>query len=196
MFIHEQKGFTLIELLVTISIFALLSSIVFTTVSIARLRSRDAVRFSDYEQIQRALELYHSEYSQYPPRNGAQQTNSPDCGNDGWDQLAADLRSYLDPLPTDPLGCDQNSYLYFYDADSGNGFQTYGFMMRLESPNNFMLGDEDNGYYAGLDGTYYELGEQPSYCFVGAGYSDNERNWWGSDLANCAPGTCVCRGGN
>ncbi len=101
----RQKGFTLIELLVVISIIALLSSIVLTSVNSARAKARDARRIADLDQIRTALEFYFDANGYYP---------QSDCGWDcngyrysysdsSWNALAADLQPYLPTLPKDPL---------------------------------------------------------------------------------------------
>ena len=53
-----KKGFTLIELLVVISIISLLSSIVFSSLQVARSEARDANRRSDVNALRNAFELY------------------------------------------------------------------------------------------------------------------------------------------
>ncbi|MEK7074949.1 MAG: prepilin-type N-terminal cleavage/methylation domain-containing protein, partial [Patescibacteria group bacterium] len=49
--IRRGLGFTLIELLVVISVIGLLSSIVLTTANSARMKSRNARRKSDMNQL-------------------------------------------------------------------------------------------------------------------------------------------------
>lgn len=53
---NYKKGFTLIELLVTIAIIAILSSIVFSSISSLREDARDARRVSDIRWFQTSLE--------------------------------------------------------------------------------------------------------------------------------------------
>lgn len=62
----KKRGFTLIELLVVISIIGLLSSVVLASLNTARIKARDTSRLSALHQLQTALELYHSQYGQYP----------------------------------------------------------------------------------------------------------------------------------
>ena len=52
------RGFTLIELMVVIAIIGLLSAAIFSSLSTASQRSRDASRIADIKQVQNALELY------------------------------------------------------------------------------------------------------------------------------------------
>lgn len=60
-----RSGFTIIELLVTISIIAVLTSVVLATLSNTRSRARDASRFIAINQIRYAMELYFSKCGTY-----------------------------------------------------------------------------------------------------------------------------------
>ncbi len=60
------KGFTLIELLVVIAIVGFLTSIVFASLSVSRQRAQDAQIIASFKQLQNALELYYSQFGQYP----------------------------------------------------------------------------------------------------------------------------------
>ncbi len=64
--IHKNKGFTLIELLVVISIIALLSSIVMSSVVSARDKARRTAYHQSARQFQLALDLYKSNTGYYP----------------------------------------------------------------------------------------------------------------------------------
>lgn len=67
---QHSNGFTLIELLVVISIIALLSSIVFATLSTARMKARDTQRVSNAQEITKALELSISSGGSYVVTGG------------------------------------------------------------------------------------------------------------------------------
>ncbi len=60
LFSHKlaRRGFTLIELLVVISIIGLLSSVVISSVNVARAKGRDAARESNLHNLVTALALY------------------------------------------------------------------------------------------------------------------------------------------
>jgi len=72
-----NKGYTLLELLVALAIIGLLSSIILSSVNMARKKARDARRLSDMKQLQTALELYYSSYGRYP--------DGDHDGDGGWD---------------------------------------------------------------------------------------------------------------
>ena len=62
----NKRGFTLIELLVVISIISLLSSVVFSSLSSARTKARDAKNLASLKQLQTALALYYDKFGSYP----------------------------------------------------------------------------------------------------------------------------------
>ena len=78
-----RAGFTLIELLVVISIIALLSSVVLSSLNTARSKSRDARRMADVKSIQAAVELYRNDNSSFPTTNGAWRGNCSGYGGYG-----------------------------------------------------------------------------------------------------------------
>lgn len=156
-----RRGFTLIELLVVIAIIGLLSSVVLATVNSAREKARDAKRINDMASIQRALELYYADNRAYPAINAAS-TGTTEAGTN-WGALETALANYISKLPRDPRG-NQATYIYIYDADSGNNYQSYGLAATMEYTGNFARSENDGGWYQGTDCCYYEVGEQPSYC--------------------------------
>jgi prepilin-type N-terminal cleavage/methylation domain-containing protein len=175
-----RGGFTLIELLVVIAIIGLLSSVVLASLASARVKARDATRFSDIKQLQTAVELYYSAHGYYPKLSAYTTSAAGGCGA-SWCTLETQLAAFLPKLPRDPLG-NRDDYRYYYKSNAGDNYQTYGVMVRFESSGNAALMANDKGYYSWL----YERGQRPSYCTLKYGASDN---WWG------ASGT-VCQGGN
>lgn len=175
----RQRGFTLIELLAVVSIIAVLSAIVMTTLSGERAKGRDARRIADLNQIQKALELYYIQNGAYPAFNYINTPTSGDCTAGGtsndWCGLETALAPYIGKLPWDPAGT-QATYAYYYDSDTGNGNKDYGLMAKFEHANNFRLAGNDGGfstYSSGTTGLYYEVGEQPTNCRV-----TNKGNWF------------------
>jgi len=186
----SMRGFTLIELLVVISIIGLLSSLVLVSLKSVRGKTRDARRISDMRQIRLALELYFSRHSQYPAVDAARTGDESDgCGpGSRWCDLETELSRYFTVLPRDPSGL-QNNYRYYYDADSGDNYQNYGLMSRMENDRSSDLVEFDGGYFNDpVNLEYYETGEHPAYC-MGV-YSGTGRDWWSGGPSN------VCLGGN
>lgn len=62
-----HRGFTLIELLVVIAIIGILSSIVLSSLAIARDKAGTAVGVSTQREVQKALEQYYDDMGFYPP---------------------------------------------------------------------------------------------------------------------------------
>lgn len=68
-FMNKNKknlGFTLVELLIVIAIIGIISTVATVSLNEARAKARDAKRLSDMAQITKALELYYTEYGEYP----------------------------------------------------------------------------------------------------------------------------------
>jgi prepilin-type N-terminal cleavage/methylation domain-containing protein len=111
MFYSKNKGFTLVELMVVISIVALLSAVVLSSINTARSKGRDAQRKLMAKQIQNALELYKLDNNgSYPLSSGSVAcTNNPQgswmssVDSDCWAVLGAALSPYLKTMPEDPL---------------------------------------------------------------------------------------------
>lgn len=82
---NKKKGFTLIELLVTISIIAVLTTLLMANFIGIRQRGRDGQRKSNLYQLRSALELYRTDRGSYP-------TTLATCGT------GASL-NYTDPNP-------------------------------------------------------------------------------------------------
>ncbi|PIT91377.1 hypothetical protein COU17_01115 [Candidatus Kaiserbacteria bacterium CG10_big_fil_rev_8_21_14_0_10_49_17] len=178
-----NKGFTLIELLVVIAIIGLLSSSVLAALGSTRTKARDAQRFTALQEIQKALELYHTDNGSYPPY--VAYTSSNECGVN-WCSLETALSPYISKLPRDPAGL-QNTYRYYYDADAGDNYQSYGLMMKVEDASHYARVNNDGGYYNDEDCCYFEIGPQVGYC--SGAYSGSGANWYGG-------ATTVCAGGN
>lgn len=122
-----QKAFTLIEVLVVSTIIAVLTAIGIVSYARINMRSRDAKRKSDMEQIRSALEMYRADNGSYP-NTGA--PNFTDVSN-----LAAVLvPSYMAGIPSDPKSPTQE---YRYQATNPVSGKYYGYCLsaRIESEN-------------------------------------------------------------
>ena len=130
---QTKHGFTLIELLVTISIIGLLSSIVLTAVSNARMKSRDVQRIQAMEEIKKALALYYHDNEYYPPviSNAWSAT-----GNAGWGSLTSALvPTYMSALPKDPTNVGANYLGIFTGTSYFDGYRpSLGAAMTNKSP--------------------------------------------------------------
>ena len=62
---RNSKGFTLIEFLVTISIISLLSSIVFTALSGAKAKAKDALIKQEFSELEKLMMLNYNDYGDY-----------------------------------------------------------------------------------------------------------------------------------
>lgn len=169
---QNQKGFTLIELLVVISIIGVLSSVVMVSLNSAKGRARDAVRLSDINQIQKALDVYYDEHGAYPI--------SGNCGssipNGGWcnsvqglsgghwvrNGSSSNLSDFFNKDPIDPKDSGTASwtpynggtYFYFASGYGGSG-QWYMIIFGLEDHNNSI--QQQDGVTA-CNGTYFHYG--------------------------------------
>ncbi|OHA38202.1 MAG: hypothetical protein A3G03_03175 [Candidatus Taylorbacteria bacterium RIFCSPLOWO2_12_FULL_44_15c] len=126
---NGQKGFTLIELLVVISIISLLSSVVLSSVSSARLKAKDSKKMLELKQLIISLERYYMDTNSLPPNVNAV---------NGWciigqsysgSVCAGGLISsgYFGSLPVSP---DTNLY-YYYD------YGTYGLVASRFNPQRY-----------------------------------------------------------
>lgn len=84
---NKQKGFTLIELLVVVVIITVLGMIGLTSYRNANVRSRNARRAADTEQVRAALEMFRLD----------------DAGNLYPATVATMIGTHITAEPTDPL---------------------------------------------------------------------------------------------
>ena len=113
--IKKNQGFTLIELLVVIAIISLLSSVILGSVSAARANARDAKRYADVHEMDKAIQLYILANGHAPDFGGTCSASNPqnystcftvdtNTPNANWTLLQNDLKPYLPVVPKDPCG--------------------------------------------------------------------------------------------
>ena len=113
-----KRGFTLVELLVTISMIAMLSTIVIATIAPAQAKARDSKRLQQVRQIDVATQMYMSEHNGNAPDLGgcsALQTGNPsysqasacfavsiataDPQKSAWASFASQIAPYMPNVP-------------------------------------------------------------------------------------------------
>ena len=149
-------GFTLIELLVSISIIAILTSLLTANFIGARQRGRDGQRKANLFQMQSALELYRSDTGAYP--TAAELTA---CGDGVPIQsgTAPNETIYMQKIPCDPMGTNV-PYKYIVIPDpcdnlpSGTSCTNYTMYACLENKEDSALPDTfDLDVLTGCDST-------------------------------------------
>lgn len=121
----KKSGFTLIELLIVIVIIGILATIGLASFSSSQMKSRDAKRKANLQQISQALELYYNDYGQYPvSSNGVIMGCVDGTSACIWGSLtkpfANSKTTYMITLPADP-----SSNSYYYVATKAPASQLY-----------------------------------------------------------------------
>jgi prepilin-type N-terminal cleavage/methylation domain-containing protein len=149
------RGFTLIEVLMVVGIIGILTTIIITISNQVRKESHDVRAINHAKQIVLAAEQYHLDHGQYPPMFAMAEPTG--CGLPGyqstldWCDLEIMLAPYLSPLPR-PQGI--NYINYYYEADGGDDYQTFGVAVGVESKK----------FRALQDDWYFSIGPQVYYC--------------------------------
>lgn len=137
------RGFTLVELLVTMSILGILLTLAGVSFRSSQIRGRDAKRKSDLAQIAKSLELFYTDYKQYPVSSSgliqacAYNVATPgSSGNCAWgvgvmrdiDSSGTTNTTYFNLLPGDTT----TGYSYYYRT-VGTTRQKFQLYARLEN---------------------------------------------------------------
>ena len=124
-----KRGFTLVEVITAIAVIAVLTSVVIAAINpLEQFRkSQDSKRKSDLAQIQRALEVYYSDYDQYPESNASGQIVFANDTNDPIKEWGTSWSPYMDVLPIDPV--QSKDYGYWADTD-GQSYALYASLDR------------------------------------------------------------------
>ncbi len=133
-----RKGFTLIEILTVLFILSVLSLVVVTSLSAARMKSRDSARVSDIGALRLALEQYYDACGQYPNVITSLSYNAGCSGT-------TNFGSFLGQLKTDPTNSGSYTYRYYAEAPAGNLTKclAYHIGARLEGTNTALSQDSD-----------------------------------------------------
>jgi len=153
---RPQLGFTLVELLIVMAILGILATLVVGGLRTAQMRGRDARRKSDLKQIGQALEMFFSDYKQYPDDSGGlimacpyDPDGSTAC-NWGLGEFTDGKTVYFKVTPCDPIP----SLAYFYRIVDPPNNQKFQLFARIENPRdkNCLEGDcsYPSGYSCGV----------------------------------------------
>lgn len=125
--VRVQRGFTLIELLVVVAIIGLLSSVVLSSLSVARSKARDAQRKAQVDQFTKALQIYYTTYGVYPCAASPCSTPVANFIESSPAAQALISANAIGSVPSDPLYLDTTScnWLgtgYCYCSDGGDSY--------------------------------------------------------------------------
>jgi prepilin-type N-terminal cleavage/methylation domain-containing protein len=120
----SKTGFTLIEILLVVAIMGLLSSIIFVSLTQARIKARDAKRKADIKSLITAIHLYHSVNNQYPS-GGA--LGTPNSETDVQNLSSFLVPNFLPKIPDDPNPVSSN-YKYVWGNASAQA-QEFGVLV-------------------------------------------------------------------
>lgn len=124
---NYRKAFTLIEIVVVIGIMAVLSTIIYSSFSTSRAKSRDQKRVSDISTIQIALEQYFQKNGVYPIK--LEDKNTPSNGL---------VPVYISSIPTDPTNNYDNQYYPMTKSTGTNNCISYQLWTRFELSNEYL----------------------------------------------------------
>jgi type II secretion system protein G len=121
-----ERGFTLVELMVVVAIIALIASIVIPNYVHSRAQAAVAQSEANMKQIATALELFHTDFLQYPAGAGATvgpALFAPPAGGNAGGAIAGGGNNYMNATPTNAV--QRKPYLYTLVAGTGPATQSY-----------------------------------------------------------------------
>lgn len=122
----SERGFTLVELMVVVAIVALLASIVIPNYVHSRAQAAVAQSEANMKQIATALELFHTDFLQYPAGAGATvgpELFAPPQGGNAGGAVPGGGNNYMNATPTNAV--QRKPYLYTLVAGTGPTTQSY-----------------------------------------------------------------------
>ena len=153
---RSRSGFTLVELVVVIAVIGILASIVIASYTGVQANNRDTRRKTDMANLVKSLELYYSDYGNYPLA-----TSWYSSDNANWSTFSGMLdisKSPIDPRNTgSPTTAGNYGYAYYSGASCGKQpGQWFILVYRFESAPKEKITD---GTCSTNDGdTYYSAG--------------------------------------
>lgn len=133
-----NRGFTLIEILVVIFITLALGTIVITSISSSRMKSRDSVRISDIGSLRLALEHFYDTCGRYPNTlalDEGQQSGEIYC------PTSVQFGTFIKVIPTDP---STGAGYYYYASGSGAKCYRYHIGATLENTTHAELANDSD----------------------------------------------------
>lgn len=157
MCMKNKNGFTMIELIVVIALMGILATVGFSAYTASMQTGRDNRRKLDLKNVASALQLYYSDYSNYP----AQPTygNLPSV-------LSSAASPYMKILPVDPKwpGSTSNYQYMSYGGSDPLKPQCYCLSAKLERTTNYK--DETNGACSAAPSHANVAPNPPSYYLL------------------------------
>jgi len=134
--VFDSAGFTLIELLVVLAILAILAGIGLSTFRTSQVKSRDARRKSDLEQVQRALEAYMNDHNVYPnsTNDGEIFVSFPLVWINNVEFKDDKGTVYMKQMPQDPTGNPQYCYKTVPSPTPATSYQLYAKLENNQDP--------------------------------------------------------------
>lgn len=100
-----RSGFSLIELVVVITILTIIAGIALPQYSQFSAKAQDSRRVSDLVAVEKALDLYFTQFGTYPTTGGEWRGDAPSYGGHGYGAtgyIPGLVPDYIKELPRDP----------------------------------------------------------------------------------------------
>lgn len=140
--LNKEKGASIIELMAVVAMASIVISGVSVKVGDLLNEAKDTQRIANLRQLATALELYYSDYQNYPRVNG-------NSSQERWDELISKIEVYLASFPTGKEN---------YDYQALNNGQNYVLKVFLENSKSPFLEADWDGIIGDLDC------QDPNYC--------------------------------